>query len=142
VLNSVVNGIHAAPNQFTGGDGAFTGEEVMLTLTFTQPFILGPDHVFFRPQVNVTSGDFLWFSAPKPILPPGTPLGADLQTWIRNDGTGALAPDWSRIGTDITNQGPFNATFLLTGTSVPEPSSIVTLGIALLGIGLIRRRVR
>ena len=32
-------------------------------------------------------------------------------SWIRTDGVGGLAPDWSRIGTDITNQGPFNARF-------------------------------
>jgi len=36
----------------------------------------------------------------------------DLQSWIRND---ALAPDWLRIGTDITGQGPFNGAFLLSG---------------------------
>ena len=143
VLNSVVNHINAFPNQFTGGQGAVTGEEVQLNLTFTTPFTLGADHVFFRPEVNVTSGNFLWLSAPKPIVAPGTPFGADLQTWTRNDGSGALAPDWSRIGTDVTGQGPFNAVFSLTGTtSVPEPGSVVTLGIALFGIGVIRRRVR
>jgi hypothetical protein len=53
------------------------------------------------------NGDFLWLSAFKPIVAPGTPFMPDLQSWIRND---ALAPDWSRIGTDITHQGPFNAT--------------------------------
>jgi hypothetical protein len=91
-LNSVVNGIHAAPNQFTGGEGAVTGTEVQFNITFTTPIVLGPDHVFFRPEVNLGSaGDFLWLSAPKPI-----PAPADLQTWIRNDGAGALAPDWSR----------------------------------------------
>ena len=31
---------------------------------------------------------------------------------IRNDN---LAPDWLRIGTDITLQGPFNASFSLSG---------------------------
>jgi hypothetical protein len=40
-------------------------------------------------------------------------LGAE----TRNDGPSALAPDWARIGTDITQQGPFNATFSLTGTA-------------------------
>ncbi|HEV8495044.1 MAG TPA: thrombospondin type 3 repeat-containing protein, partial [Candidatus Angelobacter sp.] len=57
-------------------------------------------------------GDFLWLSAPRPIVAPGIPFLGDLQTWIRND---ALAPDWLRIGTDITGQGPFNAAFSLTG---------------------------
>ena len=47
-------------------------------------------------------------------MAPGTPFttGTDLQSWIRND---ALAPDWLRIGTDITHQGPFNAAFSLSG---------------------------
>ena len=139
-MNSVVNGIHAAPNQFTGGEGAVTGEEVQFNITFTMPFVLGQDHVFFRPEVLLTSGDFLWLSAPKPILPPGTPFANDLQTWTRNDGAGALAPDWSRIGTDITNQGPFNASFSLSGTTVPEPGTLILIGGALTGLGALRRR--
>jgi hypothetical protein len=136
-LNSVVNNINPKPNQFTGGEGPVTGMEVRFNITFITPFVLGPDHVFFRPEVDLGSaGNFLWLSAPKPIVSPGTPFATDLQTWIRNDGTGALAPDWSRIGTDITQQGPFNASFSLTGTAVPEPSSLILCGIgALLGLG-------
>jgi hypothetical protein len=131
--NSVVNGINPIPNQFTGGEGAVTGQEVQFNVTFTTPFALGPDHVFFRPEVDLGSaGDFLWLSAPRPIVSPGTPFATDLQTWIRNDGAGALAPDWERIGTDVTNQGPFNASFSLTGiTSSPEPSTLVLLGVGL-----------
>jgi hypothetical protein len=129
--NSVVNGIHAAPNQFTGGEGAVTGVEVRFNVTFNTPFVLGPDHVFFRPEVDLgNAGDFLWLSAPRPIVAPGTPFATDLQSWIRNDGPGALAPDWERIGTDVTNQGPFNASFSLTGTAVPEPSSLALCGVA------------
>src|SRR5262249_47465023 len=119
-LNSVVNGVHPLPNQFTGGEGPVTGEEVQFNITFTTPITLGPDHVFFRPEVNVLAGDFLWLSAPKPNA-------TDLQTWIRNDGPGALAPDWERIGTDVTHQGPFNAAFSLTGSTVPEPETWVMM---------------
>lgn len=126
--NSVVNGIHPAPNQFTGGEGQVTGEEVRFNITFNTPFVLDPDHYFFRPEVDLgDAGNFLWLSAPRPIVPPGTPFTPDLQTWIRNDGPGALAPDWERIGTDVTNQGPFNAAFSLAGETVPEPSTFLML---------------
>jgi hypothetical protein len=131
--NSVLNGINKLPNQFTGGEGAVTGEEVSFNVTFTTPFDLPADHYFFVPQVLLTSGDFFWLSAPKPIVPPGTPFPpgfTDLQTWMRN---GDLDPDWSRVGTDITHQGPFNGTFSLSGSpSVPEPSTLLLLGTGLL----------
>ena len=130
--NSVVNGINAKPNQFTGGEGPVTGEEVQFNVVFTTPFIVGPDHIFFRPEVGLTDGDFLWLSAAKPILG-GTPFNPDLQTWIRTDGPGALAPDWERVGTDVTHQGPFNASFSLSGT-LPEPSTVLLLGLALAGL--------
>ena len=133
-LNSVVNGINPLPNQFTGGEGPVTGEEVQFNVTFTTPFSVGPDHIFFRPEVGSTSGDFLWLSAPKPIVPPGTPFAADLQSWIRTDGPGALAPDWERIGTDVTHQGPFNGAFSLSGETVPESSSLVLLSAGLLAL--------
>ena len=114
VTNSVVNGIHPSPTQFTGGEGSVTGEEVMITVTFKPPILLPADHYFFRPEVGLSSGNFLWLSAPKPIVAPGTPFTPDLQSWIRNDN---LAPDWLRIGTDITGQGPFNASFSLSGVT-------------------------
>jgi hypothetical protein len=115
VLNSVVDGIHPSPNQFTGGEGSVTGEEVTITVTFNPPILLPADHYFFRPEVGLSSGNFLWLSAPKPVAPPL--FVGDLQSWIRNDN---LAPDWSRIGTDITHQGPFNASFSLSGVTGVE----------------------
>jgi hypothetical protein len=142
--NSVVNGINPAPNQFTGGEGPVTGIEVQFQVQFTTPFLLAPDHVFFRPEVDLGSaGDFLWLSAPKPISGPGTtPFTPDLQTWIRNDGPGALAPDWERIGTDVTHQGPFNASFSLDGEILPEPGSLTLLGLGALTVVGLRWRHR
>jgi hypothetical protein len=110
--NSVVNGINPGQTPFTGGEGAVTGEVVTVTVTFNPAVALPAGHYFFRPEVALGRGDFLWLSAPRPIVAPGTPFLGDLQTWIRND---ALAPDWLRIGTDITHQGPFNAAFSLSG---------------------------
>lgn len=144
--NSVVNGIFAKPNQSTGGEGAVTGEEVQFTITFNTPFFVGAtDHDFFRPEVALSSGNFLWLSAPKPIVG-GTPLQfpggptTDLQTWIRNDGAGALAPDWERIGTDVVGQGTFNATFSLSGDPVPEPSTLLLIGGGFVVLGMFQRK--
>src|SRR6516164_862864 len=36
--NSVLNGINKVPNQFTGGEGAVTGKEVLFNVSFTTPF--------------------------------------------------------------------------------------------------------
>jgi hypothetical protein len=140
--NSVVNGIHPLPGVFTGGDGPATGQEQGFDVTFTTPILLGPGHYFFVPVVAVSGGDFLWLSAPRPIVPPGTPFpvgNTDLQAWIRNAN---LDPDWLRIGTDITHQGPFNMTFSLSGDTVPEPGvwSMMILGLGAAGAALRRRR--
>ena len=112
VSNSVVNGINPATNQTTRGEGPVSGQEVLITVTFNPPVALPAGHYFFRPEVLLNSGDFFWLSAPRPIVAPGTPFLGDLQSWIRNDN---LAPDWLRIGSDITLQGPFNAAFSLSG---------------------------
>src|SRR5207249_8536806 len=121
VLNSVVNGINKSPGERTNGEGAVTGEEVLITVNFNPPIALPADHYFFRPEVLLNSGEFLWLSAPRPIVAPGTPFMPDLQSWIRND---ALAPDWLRIGTDITGQGPFNAAFSLSGETDGDADGI------------------
>ena len=120
VANTVVNGINPKPAQTTGGEGPTTGEEVEITITFTTPIFLPAGHYFFRPEVDVSNGNFLYLSAPRPILPPGTLFGGDLQAWIRNSN---LAPDWSRIGTDIIGGATpptFNMSFSLNGETVTE----------------------
>jgi hypothetical protein len=135
LANSVVNGIHPLPNQFTRGEGPVTGTEVQFNVTFKMPFHLGPDHVFFRPEVDLgNAGNFLWLSAPKAIVAPGTPFKGELQSWIRTDGPGALAQDWERIGTDVTHQGPLSAAFSLSGSIVPEPSSLTMLVLGSVGV--------
>jgi hypothetical protein len=117
VANTVVNGINKIPNSHTDGEGPANGEEVQIAITFTNPILLSPDHYFFRPEVLVSNGDFLYLSAPKPIVAPGTPFTPDLQAWIRNSD---LAPDWLRIGTDIVAGTTFNMTFFLTGDTIPK----------------------
>jgi hypothetical protein len=141
--NSVVNGINPLPNQTTGGEGAVTGEEVLFNINFTNPFILPGDHYFFVPLVSLSSGQFLWLSAPRPIVAPGTPFAPDLQAWIRNDN---LAPDWLRVGTDIVGSGAFNMAFSLDGAdvAVPEPATWALMigGFGMAGAVLRRRRSR
>src|SRR5262249_43486466 len=78
VANTVVNGISVK----TGGEGALTGQEVEIRITFTSPIILPSGDYFFRPEVLLTGGDFLYLSGPRPI--PGAPLPTDRQAWIRN----------------------------------------------------------
>jgi hypothetical protein len=142
-LNSVQPG--GIPKPFvlpTGGDGPVSGEKIVFQVTFTKPFDLPPDHYFFVPQVEVTDGTFLWLSAPKPIVAPGTPFPAgfnDLQSWTRDQ---FLDPDWLRVGTDIVGGSPaptFNATFSLVGVA-PEPGSLVLAAAGLLGLWLLRRK--
>jgi hypothetical protein len=109
VANTVVNGIRLN----AGSEGPRTGEEVEITITFTSPIILTAGHYFFRPEVLLTDGDFLYLSGgPTPVAP-------DLQAWIRNSN---LAPDWLRIGTDIIAATPprFNMAFSLRGETVPD----------------------
>ncbi len=139
--NSVLNGINPIPGQTTGGEGAVTGREVQFTVTFTTPFILGADHYFFVPQVQVTGGEFYWLSSAKPIVG-GTPFAPDLQAWIRN---ASLAPDWERVGTDIvggTTPPTFNGSFSLNGVTpaagpVPLPAALWPGLATLLGVTVV-----
>ena len=142
--NSVLAGINKSPGQTTGGEGPHTGQEVLINVNFTTPFTLDPDHYFFVPQVHLTTGDFFWLSAARPIVGPGTtpftPPFIDLQAWIRNAN---LGPDWLRVGTDIVGGGTaaptFNAAFTLDGTQTPEPG---TLALFASGIALLYLRTR
>jgi hypothetical protein len=99
----------------TGGEGPFAGEEVEIAITFTNPIILLPGHYFFRPEVLLTSGDFLYLSGQRPLVP--APFSPELQAWIRN---APLSPDWLRIGADIIGGTTFNMAFSVTGETVPD----------------------
>jgi hypothetical protein len=131
VRNTVINGINKTPAQLTHGEGQATGEQVEIDITFTPPLFLPAGHYFFRPEVQVDGGNFLYLSAPRPIVPPGTPFPAgttDLQAWIRNAN---LNPDWLRIGADIVagtpptfNPPTFNMTFSLAGNTIPEAGTL------------------
>jgi hypothetical protein len=137
--NSVLPGGIHLPSLPPGGDGPVTGEEVQFNVDFTTPFTLGAGHYFFVPQVQITNGDeFLWLSAPRPIIPPGTPFPpgfTDLQTWTRD---GGIEPDWLRVGKDIvggSSAPAFNAAFSLSGTLVPEPSTWAMMLVGFGGLG-------
>jgi hypothetical protein len=132
VANSVVNGIHPMPGQLTGGEGPVSGEEVQFSFTLSSALDLPADHYFFVPQVQLANGTFLWLSAARPIVAPGTSFQPDLQSWVRDAN---LAPDWLRVGTDIIGQGTFNAAFSLDGFSVPEPSTWAMMLIGFAAIG-------
>jgi hypothetical protein len=137
-------GINPKPGQTTGGDGSVTGEETVFGITFTTPFRLPADHYFFVPQVQLDDGDFLWLSAPKPITGGTGAFLGDLQSWTRD---AMLEPDWLRVGQDIVGGTPFptfNATFSLSGSTVPEPSTwaMMLLGFAGLGYAGYRRARR
>jgi hypothetical protein len=129
VANTVVNGIHKQPNQFTGGEGPTSGQETLISVNFLPPVDLPADQYFFRPEAALSSGNFLWLSAAGPSLFEG-----DLQSWIRNED---LKPDWERIGTDVTHQGPFNTSFSLTGVAVPGPIAGAGLPSLILACGAI-----
>jgi hypothetical protein len=147
-------GIHPVPGQTTGGNGPVTGSEVQFSVNFTTPFDLLAGHYFFVPQVEVAeaNGNFLWLSAARPIVPPGTPFPAgftDLQSWTRDQ---MLDPDWLRVGSDIVGPNPatgptFNATFSLNGVTVPAPivgaglPGLILACVALLALARRRRQL-
>ncbi len=137
-LNSVQpGGIHPIPNFHTAGNGLVAGEEVSVNVTFSPTINLATGHYFFVPQVELSSGDFLWLSAPKPIVPPGTPFpvgSTDIQAWARDAN---LAPDWLRVGADIVGGGSppqFNGAFSLSGASC-TPISVSPASVAAATVG-------
>ena len=135
-------GIHASPNQLSGGNGPVTEQAVQFEVDLPTPFLLPADHHFFIPQVQLSHGTFYWLSASRPIRGGGTPFAPDLQAWTRD---ALLDPDWLRIGTDIVGgQTPptFNMAFALNGTAVgaqvPEPATVALFGLG--GVALLAMR--
>lgn len=120
VQNTVVNDVDLAPAGETGGEGATSGDVVLITVTFTPAILLPAGHYFFRPEVLVSGVPFLYLTAPKPIDPSGTPFTGDLQSWIRDS---ALKPDWLRVGKDVIGGSPapaFNQAFSLVGETIAD----------------------
>jgi Domain of unknown function (DUF4214) len=124
--NSVIAGINPKPNQKTGGEGARTGQEVQLSVTFGTPIDLPEGHYFFVPQVQLSGSPafpFLWLSATRP----NPALSPDLQSWARRPN---IEPDWLRVGTDIVGGSPaptFNAAFTLAGDVDPNLAFVQAL---------------
>jgi PEP-CTERM motif len=71
------------------------------------------------------------------------PAPADLQSWTRGDiSENNLEPDWLRVGTDIVGAvgdpatiTQFNASFSLSGSPVPEPSTRAMMLLGFAGLG-------
>jgi len=121
-LNSIQpGGVHAFPDQTTGGNGPLTGEEVEIDVNFTSPIDLATGHYFLVPQVLLSNGaQFEWLSASRPISGAGTtPIMPDLQAWTRD---AKLDPDWLRVGADIVG-GTTPPTFNLALSSVAHHRS-------------------
>lgn len=108
----MIDGIHPAPDQHTGGDGGVAGQAVEFHVVFTEPVDLPAGHYFFVPQVRLrgVGGNFLWLTAHHPQFT------GDLQMWIRN---ADLDPDWLRVGADIVGGTTFNGSFSLSGETIP-----------------------
>lgn len=141
VANTVDQGINPLPNFHTGGEGPATGTWVRVAFSLPTTIQLPPDHYFFVPQLllNDPTAHALWLSAPKPIVGGTGPFTPDLQVWMRN---ASLDPDWLRVGSDIIGTRPANGSFTLTGTAVPEPSTVILFGIvALVTASAGRRRI-
>jgi len=152
-LNSVLNKDIVFPPQPptppnsnpNGGSGKHLGQQLQIVASFSVPIDLAAGHYFFVPQVELTNGDFLWLSGPRPAHTAIDPT--DLQAWIRNDP--GINPDWERVGTDIIgdkdkNGGTitYNGAFSLEGTVVPEESTVAMLIAGLLAVGSWSQRKR
>jgi len=53
VSNTVVNGIHKIPNQFTGGEGPTSGQEIQISVNFLPPVDLPADQYRRHPSGTI-----------------------------------------------------------------------------------------
>ena len=70
VANTVVRGINKKPANVTLGEGAASGQEVEIDITFTPPIILATEHYFLRPEAQ-PDGSFRLISSGRRFGEPG-----------------------------------------------------------------------
>lgn len=124
------------------------GELRLLDLTLVTPLDLAPTdpfpndfatHYWLELTASVSSGEFYWVQGVFPRTTPGSlPVtGEDRQTWFTT--VPGISPDFRRVSDIINNQDGttspvFNSSFEISGSSLPEPSTLALLLVGCLPI--------
>lgn len=129
-----------------------TGSLWDITLMLMNPYTLNPasgpsaqqNHYWLSISGEAPNSDIYWITGARPPLSPSG-VQDDRQAWITSS---AFSPDWRRLS-DVINQQDgtltpgYNLSFQILGNVVPEPGSLLVLGLGGLSmLGLMRRRPR